>query len=474
MSAWETFLDVFYYTQMTIIFYVAAINIIYFFLTVLGFFALRRYRAGISRADLKTLVSSPLLPSISVLAPAYNESATIRESVRAMLKLAYPNHEVIVINDGSKDDTLQILIDEFRLYRSSRVVTGNIQTKPIRAIYESRDPLRLVVIDKENGGKADSLNAGINVSRSELVAAVDSDSLLEPESLIYIVKPFLESSDDVIAAGGIIRVVNGCDVAAGRVTRVRVPPSLVARFQAVEYLRAFLGGRIAFSFLRSLLIISGAFGLFRRDAVLEVGGYLHGSVGEDMELIARLHRAWRAKKRPYEISFVPEPVCWTEVPESLQVLKRQRNRWQRGTVETLSIHKQLIMNPRFGALGMFAAPYFTLFEMFGPAVELLGYILTIVGVAFGLIDEQIALLFLTVSILFGIMLSLSAIVLDELTIRRYPAPRDIASLLVAAVAENLGFRQLLTIWRTKGLIDGLRGKSGGWGVMTRKGFGASK
>lgn len=469
MNTSQTLMRAFVWMEGTLIIYVAFINSIYFLLMALGFNALRRDRGSLSRTQRDALLRSPLLPRVAVLAPAFNEAATCRESVRAMLSLRYPHHEVIVINDGSKDDTLQILIDEFKLYRSGRTPGASLPCASVRAIYESRDPLRLVVVDKENGGKADSLNAGINVARADLVCAVDSDSLMEEDALLYIVKPFLED-ESTIASGGIIRVANGCRVEGGRVVEVRAPRRWLPLFQVVEYLRAFLGGRIAFSFLNALLIISGAFGVFRRDAVLEAGGYLSTTVGEDMELVIRLHRLFRAKKTPYRIVFVPEPVCWTEVPESLRVLHRQRNRWQRGTVDSLAIHRRMILNPRYGMPGLFALPYFLLFEMLGPAVELAGYLLTVAGLAFSWISPQIALLFLIVSLLFGILLSMSSVVLEELTQRRYPKPSDLGRLFVASIIENLGFRQLLTVWRTRGLIDGLRGKKG-WGAMERKGFG---
>lgn len=469
VNGWTLFIRVFNVVEGTLIVYVAAINTIYAFLMVLGYFAIRRERKPLSRSDRDALIRSPLLPSIAVLAPAYNEAATCRDSVRAMLALRYPNHEVIIINDGSKDETLQILIEEFHLYRSGRTPDGTLTSKAVKAIYESRDPIRLVVIDKENGGKADSLNAGVNVARAELVCAVDSDSLIEEDALLYVAQPFLED-ETTIAAGGIIRVVNGCRVEGGRVVEVNAPRDWVPLFQAVEYLRAFLGGRVAFSFLNSLLIISGAFGLFRRSAVIAVGGYRTDTVGEDMELVVRLHRMWRTARKPYRIVFVPEPVCWTEVPETLRVLRRQRNRWQRGTVDSIAMHRELLFNPRHGMLGFFTFPYFVLFEMIGPAVELLGYLLTLTGLAFYLIEPDIAFLFLTVSILFGIVLSMSAVVLEELTQRRYPAPKDVALLFIAAIVENLGFRQLLTVWRTRGLIDGIRRKQG-WGAMERRGFG---
>jgi len=461
----------FNWIETVLIVYVAGINVMYLLLILLGYFVLRREQP-FPISSREQLLRSPLLPSIAVVAPAYNEAATCRESVRNMLALRYPNHEVIVVNDGSKDDTLKILIDEFKLYRSGRVPLAALPHMPVRSIYESRDPIRLVVIDKENGGKADSLNAGINLARSDLVCAVDSDSLIEHDALLYVAKPFLED-ESTIASGGIIRVVNGCRVEGGQVVDVRAPRRLLPLFQAVEYLRAFLGGRVAFSFLNSLLIISGAFGLFDRRAVIEAGGYRPDAIGEDMELIVRLHKLWRSARRKYRVVFVPEPVCWTEVPEKLRILRSQRNRWQRGTVDSIRRHKRMFLNPRFGAVGLVAFPYFFLFEMIGPSIELLGYELTLFGIAFALIAPQTAVLFLIVSILFGILLSMSAVALEELTKRRYPAPADLARLFGAAILENLGMRQLMTVWRTRGLIDGLRGHKKGWGVMERRGFAAS-
>lgn len=451
-----------------IIFYVASINLIYMALIVTGFFSLRRFSGRVFRAELDTLMNSRILPGIAVIAPAFNEELSIRESVRSMLSLRYPEHEVVIVNDGSKDKTLEILIEEFRLYRSSRTPSATIPTKRIRGVYESRDPLKLVVIDKENGGKADSLNAGINYSRLELFAALDSDSLIERDALFRIARPFLDD-DRTVAAGGIIRVVNGCKVEHGAVTEVRSPRSWLARIQAVEYLRAFLGGRVAFSLMNTLLIISGAFGIFRRDVVVEAGGFETGTVGEDMELVVRLHRRMAEQGRPYRVVFVPEPVCWTEVPESLRVLRRQRNRWQRGSVDTLWRHRGMFLRPRYGPVGMFGMPYFALFEVFGPVIELVGYVMTFLGLIFGMIRGNTAILFFIVSLAFGLLLSLASILLEEFTLRRYPSPKDLWGLFAASFVESFGFRQLTAIWRVQGLIDGIQGKSG-WGKMERRGF----
>lgn len=463
---------IFVVVQHTIVFYVAAINLIYFGLMLLGYFVLRQRDNLLDRSMLEALMKSPLVPPVAVLAPAFNEALSIRESVHAMLKLRHPNHEVIVINDGSIDETISILVDEFKLYRSARAPLGSLQTGAVRAVYESRDPIALVVIDKENGGKADALNAGLNFVRTPIVAVVDADSLLEPEALLLAEQPFLEDQR-VIAAGGIIRVVNDCVVDHGRVVHIRAPRSLLARIQAVEYFRAFLGARVAFSFFNCLLIVSGAFGMFSREALLEAGGFNPATVGEDMELVVRLHHRWRQSNRPYRIVFVPQPVCWTEVPETLAVLHRQRNRWQRGTVESLRIHKRMVGNPRYGLLGVLAIPYFVAFEMLGPLVEIAGYLVTLAGLGLGWINASSAILFFTASVGFGIVLSVSAVVLAEMAGARYPAVGDILRLLQVSILENLGLRQLTTLWRAQGLLDGLRRKQG-WGTMVRRGFRSSR
>lgn len=474
MMSWEL-LDIYvhriyFFFESGVILYVFVINIIYLFLVGMGYFALRKHHAQFSPADRDSIRRSPLTPAISLIVPSYNEEVSVRESVGCMLRLDYPNYEVIVVNDGSKDRTMQILVEEFKLYKSARPVTGPLATKQVRKVYESADPVRLLVIDKENGGKADSINAGINAARSPLVMVVDSDSLIDRDGLFEMVKPFLEDPDRTIAVGGTVRPVNDCVVDAGVVREIRVSKSMLANFQAVEYLRAFFGGRVGFSLFNCMLIISGAFGLFRRDAVIEVGGFLHSTIGEDMELVVRMHHYFRDRKRDYRIAYVAAPVCWTEVPMSWKILHRQRKRWQRGTVDSIWMHREMILNPRYGVVGLFSVPYFLLFEMFGPAVELFGYVLTSIGLLFGIIAAPIAALFFAVSIGLGILLSTTSVLLEELTPSRYPAWYHSPSLFAAAILENFGFRQVLTVWRAQGLWEGLRGKKAVWGAMVRTGF----
>lgn len=464
----QILLDLLVTYEQWIIVYLFVINSVYFLLLVVGFFELLRYRYA-EREKRDVLERSTLMPPISVLVPSHNEAALISEAVRALLRLRYPEFEVIVVNDGSSDETLQLLIREFHLYKSARYYETKLATQPVRALYESMNPIPLVVVDKENGGKADALNAGLNIARYPLICAVDADSLLEADALARVAKPFVEEPGRVLAVGGIVRVANGCDTHAGRVDQVRLPRSWLARVQVVEYLRAFLGGRIAFSSFNSLLVISGAFGLFQKAAVLAIGGFRTSTVGEDMEIIIRLHRWARREGKPYRIVFQPDPVCWTQVPETLRVLRRQRNRWQRGTIESLWLHRSMIGRPRYGVLGLLVMPFFVLFEMLGPLVEVAGYFLTLAGFCAGVLSWNIALAFFFASALYGTILSAASVILEELSTRRYPEVRSLLTLVAASVIENLGFRQLLTLWRALAFIDVFRGKKA-WGAMERKGW----
>jgi cellulose synthase/poly-beta-1,6-N-acetylglucosamine synthase-like glycosyltransferase len=451
--------------------YFLAINLLYLIFSIVAFFVLVQHRRRWTSRALDVVMRSPATPAISVIAPAYNEEATIEQSLRSLLLLNYPKFEVVVVNDGSKDKTVERMIDAFGLLQAPLAYQQPIATKAVRALYRSLDNPDLVVIDKDNGGKADAINAGINAARYPLVCVIDADSILEPEALMRAALPFVENPQ-TLATGGIIRIVNDCKVESGRVTQVGMPANWLARFQVVEYLRAFLSGRVAMSAANALLIISGAFGVFRRDAVIEVGGFRHDTIGEDMEIVARLHRQWRDQGKPYRIVFQPDPVCWTEAPETVKILSSQRNRWQRGTCQVLSYHLQMLMRPKYGSVGMFALPYFLIFEAAGPIIEAAGYLVTIVAVAFGLIDIVFAQLLFLCAVVFGAMISLTSVLLEEMSYRRYPKVRHLLLLAAIGVLENFGYRQLTTWWRLKGVIDFVRKKQG-WGVMTRKGFTAA-
>jgi len=402
--------------------------------------------------------------------PAYNESKTIAESVSSLLKLKYGKYEVIVVNDGSKDKTLEQLINHFNLKRIKKYYYPFISTKEIRGIYKSQNPayFNLLVLDKENGGKSDALNAGINISQYDHICCIDADSILEDDSLLKAMKPFHEDST-IVAVGGIVRIVNGCKITSGRVVKVGLPAKVLPIFQIVEYLRAFLSGRMFWNIFQGSLIVSGAFGILKKQMVIEIGGYSTDTVGEDMELVTRIHRVMLERKESYKIVFVPEPVCWTEVPDTIKGLARQRNRWHRGLLETLLRHIKMLLNPKYKMVGMGAMPYFFFIEFLGPIVEGFGYIMIIITFLLGILDLNFALIFLFVSIIYGTMFSVGAVLLEELSFRRYPNVKDVALLLSFGVIENFIYRQLTVLWRIKGTIDYFIGKRH-WEKVERKGF----
>jgi len=430
---------------------------------------LRRHRRVTWHEERLRLLSSEVAPGISLLAPAYDEAATVAHSVRALLTLRYPDLEIVLVNDGSADATLDVLAAEFRLVPLHPAHDRRLETKPLRGLYRSATHPNLVVVDKENGGKADALNAGLEVAGGALVCAIDADTLVEPDALLRLVRPFL-AREDVVAAGGSIRVVNGCTVRAGRVVEPRVPRSPLAGIQAVEYLRAFLFGRLGWNRLGGNLVISGAFGLFRREAVLAVGGYTHDTVGEDMELVAKLRRRGRERGGAQRVDFVPDPVAWTEVPESLRVLGRQRDRWHRGLADVLWRHRGLLGNPRYGALGLVVVPYFLLVELLAPVVETLGLLAVLLGLATGTLDVAFGALFLSVAYGYALLLNVATLVLQELGDRRYRRPADHLLLVAWALLESVGYRQLTLVWRLRGIVKYLRRRRD-WGQMSRKGFG---
>lgn len=429
---------------------------------------LRTHARVVWQEERRRLLASPAAPRVSILAPAYSEEATIRQSVRALLTLGYPQLEVVVVNDGSPDGTLAALCDEFALTPVHPIYERRLDTKAVTSLWRSRTHPDLVVADKENGGKADGLNAALNLASGELVCAIDADTLIEPDALVRIVRPFLRSST-VVAAGGTIGVANGSVVRDGRVRRPRPPRRLLPGVQAVEYLRAFLFGRLGWNRLGGNLIISGAFGLFRREAVIETGGYRHDTVGEDMELVAAVRRQGVEGGRAANVVFVPDPVAWTEVPETLASLGRQRDRWQRGLADVLGRHRRLLANPRYGALGLVVMPYFVLVELLGPVVEALGLLALAAALALEVVNWPFAVLFLLTAYGWGMVLSLLAVVLEHAVGTRYPRARDKGLLTAWALVENVGYRQLTVWWRLRGLVSHLRGARS-WGVMERRGF----
>jgi len=453
---------------VAVLVYFAFLTLTYMAITIASAIQIHRYFRRRSGVALLRVLRSRMTPPVTICVAAYNEEASIVSSVRAMLTLDYPEHEVVLTNDGSTDATLDLLSAAFNLRRVDQPIRPGIPTALVRGVYRSRSHPNLVVVDKENGGRADALNCSINVARSPIVCFVDADSILEPNALLAAVQPFIESPDIVTGVGGIIRVANGCRIQDGHIASVGLPRQPLALLQTVEYMRAFLAARTGWSSFNGLLIISGAFGVFRRDDVLAVGGYAH-SIGEDFELCVRLHRHNHNEQTGKRLLFVPDPVCWTEVPTRMRDLGGQRHRWHRGLIDTLWRHRDMIANPRYGAVGMLSLPFLTLFEFLGAFIEATGYVIVPVGLLIGAVNVPFALLFFAIAVLSGVLLSLSAVLLDDLAFRRFGRLRDLFLLIAIAVVENFGYRQILTIYRVRGFFAYLRGDSA-WGTIRRTGF----
>jgi len=448
--------------------YFAIVNVSSVILLFLGWRGIRDYLMNRSLDDHDEILRAPTTPPVSIIVPAFNEQPVIVASVLSLLRTRYSHFEVMVVNDGSRDDTLGELRRAFDLVELPRVPRTRLETAPVHAVYVSRRDPRLMVVDKANGGKADAINAGLSFARYPLFCAVDSDTMLDDDALLRLVRPFLNDSS-VVACGGVVRIANGSRAESGRITEVRAPRSLIVNIQIVEYLRAFLAGRVGWSRLGGLLIISGAFGLFRREAVLSVGGYARGSVGEDAELVVRLHRRMVERDEAYRVVFVADPVCWTQAPTSLRVLGRQRERWQRGLWESLVLHRGMIGRPRYGVPGMLAMPFFLIFEAIGPLVEVMGVVLTAVGLATGYVSPLLAAVVFGLSISFGLVLSFGALMIEERGFRRYHSWACTLRLSFAALMENLGYRQWLSLVRAWALVSLATGKDG-WGEMPREAF----
>ena len=469
MSWQAILLDIFTYGILS---YSVLLLLCYVFIGLFSIGEVQYYLKKNSFTDYRILAGATQAPTISILAPAYNEGANIIENVRSLLSIHYNNLELIIVNDGSKDDSLEKLILAYDLYKADFFVNPQIITKEIRGVYKSRNAVyrKLIVVDKVNGGKADALNVGINIARNDYIVCIDVDCILEQDALLKLAKPFLENTKErVIATGGVIRIANSCIVENGRLVKVNLPKKFLPRVQTLEYIRAFLLGRMAWSRLNGLLLISGAFGAFERDIVIKCGGYDHNTVGEDMELVVRMRRYMEEKNQPYKVSFIPDPLCWTEAPESFKILGRQRNRWTRGTIETLRFHRIIFFNPKYGLLGMLSYPYWFFFEFLAPLVEFVGMVGFLIFMLFGLVDWIFFVNLLLFVFSFGFLYSVFAILMEVLTYNQYKRPNDILNLILTAFLEPFIFHPFVVWSAVKGNLDLLQ-KKNAWGEMTRQGF----
>jgi cellulose synthase/poly-beta-1,6-N-acetylglucosamine synthase-like glycosyltransferase len=460
-----SFIEIF---NLVVILYYIAMELQLVFLALVSYRVLRVEQFTSRFGRIQDMLSSDTTPPVSVIIPAYNEGAGIVESVRSIVMLKYAKKEVIVVNDGSSDDTLQRLIGEFRMEPIDLPYRSFLETRPIRGIYRSTLPLPVIVIDKENGGKGDAINAGINVSRYPYVMGTDADIVLDEECLLRASRHFVEDRARTIAVGGNIRPINGCEVRRGRVTGVALPKRPLEMAQVIEYIRSFLGARPAWSSMGSLLIVSGAFGVFNKDAVIEVGGYRRDHLGEDMELTMRLHRHFRKKRVPYRIVYAPDAVAWTEVPTDSHILRNQRIRWHRGLMQVMWQYKAMFMNPRYGVVGLVGWPSFVAFEFGAPLMESIGWIVIPSSLAVGALRYDIAIPLMLVALAIGAANSLVGLILDE-RFGYYEGPGATWRLLSYSVLEQLGPRQRTVWWRVRAMFWNPKRKT--WGDMKRTGVG---
>jgi cellulose synthase/poly-beta-1,6-N-acetylglucosamine synthase-like glycosyltransferase len=453
--------------QQFVLVYFAILNLLYALFGYVGLRSVVVYSRELPQVALKDLLEREFYKPVTILVPAYNEEAGIVPSIRSMLSLHYPEFEVIVANDGSTDATLARLIEAFALVEVPQIYRRKLETRSVRGVYRSLRHPHLTVIDKENGGRADAMNAAVNVARYPLVCQVDADSLLDAEALLRASRLFIED-ETVVGVGGTVRPINGAVVRGGQVVEVTLPKLWIERFQVLEYARAFFTGRAGWSSFGALLIISGAFGVFRREALLEVGGYETDTVTEDMELVMRLHRHYRRVGKPYRMLFSPDPICWTEVPSDLGTLRKQRNRWHRGLLETMWRYRGMTLNPRYGAVGMVGMPYFWLFEALSPVIEVTGYLLLPLVFVLGIANPAFAGLFLLLAVMYGIVLSEMAVGIETMLLSRYPRLRDRLTLFAAAFLEFVGYHQILAVERFLAAFQ-IRRRRGIWGQMRRTG-----
>jgi cellulose synthase/poly-beta-1,6-N-acetylglucosamine synthase-like glycosyltransferase len=461
------------FTEAIILIYAIALFSVYLILSIFSAKELLRFYYSEKITNYDAIISSPFAPLVSIIAPAYNESMTIVENIRALLSLYYPNFEIIIVNDGSKDDTLAKTIVAYDLEKVPYVVDYRIQCNEIVDIYKSKKKAfnNLTIINKINGGKADALNAGINIAKGNYFIAIDVDSIIDPYALQKLVLPFLSATNErVIATGGVIRIANSCKIKDGQLIEINVPDKFLPRCQVIEYNRAFLLGRLAWSRLDGLLLISGALGLFDKEIAIGCGGYYPKTVGEDMEIVVRMRKYMANRKEKYKVVYIPEPLCWTEAPSSLRILGSQRNRWTRGTIDTIFLHKDVFFNPKFGVMGMLSYPYWVFFEWLAPIVEILGILYFVIIAIFGYPNWPFFSIMLFFVYLFAVLFSTYAILFDHLVFHRYTKRKMLLKLLVTSWVEPFIYHPMVAWWALKGNWDYFVNKKKAWGKMTRVGF----
>lgn len=446
---------------------------VYLLLAILSWAAIKRYYRSKYYLLKEILVKSNHTVGVSIIAPAFNEEKTIVYNVKSLLFQEYPKFEVIIVNDGSTDSTLTKLIEEFSLVKVDFFYEGKIPTEHVRGHYKSTDPIyaKLLIVDKENGkSKADASNAGINSAKYSLFVCTDVDCILRKDTISMLAKPFIENTEKVIATGAAIRISNSCKFKDGVLYESHFPDNYYARFQELEYIRSFLFGRMAWSKINGLLLVSGGLGMFDKETVIEAGGYWNKSLGEDMELITRMRKLMHEKKEKFLIIYIPESLCWTEVPANFGVFLRQRVRWARGLIQTLFFHKKMILNPKYGITGLLILPHYLFFEFAVPVLELVGILVLITDYLFFDINYHFLIVCTVFVYLFYITITLISVFLDQLIYKHYTGIKEVLILIAMVFIEPIVFHPMTVYASLKGYWHFLIKKEQKWGVQSRQGF----
>lgn len=459
-------LDVMQWIGYATIVYFIAMQAYMLFLAVVSAAALRRNHHLRRYGRVGEMLSSRTTPPVSIIIAAYNEEVGIVDAVRSMSIVRYPRFEIVVVNDGSTDGTLDALIEAFELNQVRIPYRPDLECAPVKRIYRGRAGVDITVLDKENGGRADALNAGINVSRNPYVFLTDADVVLDPDCLVHSMQRVVENRARTVGVGGNVRPLNGSRVQLGHIIDAEVPKRLVPRMQILEYVRNFLASRPGWSWMNAVPIISGAFGIWKRSVIVEVGGLTRGHMGEDMDLTMRVHRHLLEEGVPYRIVYEPAAVIWTEVPDTLRVLRRQRIRWHRGLMRVVSDFRGVTFNPKYRQMGMIAWPGFVLFEYLAPIIEFIGWFVVPAAWLLGALNTTALAWLLLIALGMGLLNSLIALLLDE-SFGYFNSPTDTSRLIAIAAIENFGLRQLTVLWRIRALLGGRETRT--WGNMERRG-----
>ncbi|MDP5094000.1 MAG: glycosyltransferase [Polaribacter sp.] len=460
-----------------IFFYATSLILSYMVLAIFSFIAINNYKSYNTDIDDEELLSSNLAPGISVIAPAYNEEKTIIVNVKSLLTLNYPIFEVIIVNDGSKDKTLELLIQEFDLIEAPFAYVEKIKTKPYKRTFKSQNPKYeiLTVIDKANGGtKADAFNAGLNASVFPYYLNTDVDCILARNTLTKMIKPILNSKVRVIAVGATLRMSNNCEIEEGIITRVRPPKALIPRFQELEYIRSYLLGKMGWELINSVPNVSGGLGMFDKEIAIKAGGYGADSHAEDMDMMTRMAAHMMNNRLDYKIGYIPLSCCWTEGPPNIQILGRQRTRWASGLFQMFTDHRKILFNPNYKRLGLITFPYIFIFEFLAPIIEAFGILFTIFLFLYGYINWSFAPLILLYSYTFAIMISCVVIIWDQMTFKYYNTTREVLSLFLTAFIEPILYHPMIMFFSLKGYYSFITSRELAWGTMTRQGFETEK